>query len=338
MSRYSLFFVLVLTMLSCGPVQLTQEPTGTAVVLTSTLEPTSTSVPLTPTLTPEELLKTHPEIVAVEQYGMPEDMADKLVGLSVSFEVITKNVDGVLVNDQETGTDLFYFDNQTEFLVAVDRWPIITSVDRIRENEMTEEELFSDEYFAWLKYVASKLEFDSKKINNNIEMDYVSFVKFLMLAYDVQTAPNFDTGETKESAPFRHREALGYLNFGEKVEGSSEPFGIYASLPTFYLVQEESGWRVYPVISTSWSLDENQLNKQLNIWVNGMNITLVVVTDPIDGYPSSYPNNLVDKTYQRYGDDYLEEGYESLKNGDPSLLSQPGLVVDGMIVDDHHYR
>ena len=164
MSRYLLFFVLVLTLVSCSPVQPSQVPTETAVVLTSTHEPTSTPVPPTPTLTPEELLKTHPEIVAVEQYGMPEDMADKLVGLSVSFEVITKNVDGVLVNDQETGTDLFYFDRQTEFLVAVDRWPIITSVDRIRENEMTEEELFSDEYFAWLKYVASKLEFDSKKL------------------------------------------------------------------------------------------------------------------------------------------------------------------------------
>ena len=158
MRRCLLFFVLVLTLISCSPVQPSQVPTERAVAFTSTLEPTSTPAPSTPTLTPEELLKAHPEIVAVEQYGMPQEQAQKLEGLNISFERITEHVDGVLVIDQETGAELFYFDYQTEFLVAVDRWNQVTSAEQLSENPVTGEELLSNEWFAWTKYLLSKTE------------------------------------------------------------------------------------------------------------------------------------------------------------------------------------
>ena len=67
-------------------------PTETAISARNTLEPTPILVPPTPTLTPEELLKAYPEIVAMSEYGMSQEQAQKLEGLNVNFEVITQYV------------------------------------------------------------------------------------------------------------------------------------------------------------------------------------------------------------------------------------------------------
>ena len=366
MRRCLPFFVLVLTLVSCSPVQSSQVPTGTAVVLTSTLEPTSTPVPQTPTLTPEELLKAHPEIVAVEQYGMPQEMADKLVGLSVSFEVITKNVDGVLVN--ESGADVFYFDRQTEFLVAVDRWPRITEIERIWENEMTEEELFSDEYFAWLKYIASTLEFNIEKIEANLEKKVTELVNKGWLTEEkaaeairtksfpmeilsdgslvpmVMSAPNFSDPET---APFKRMEALAFVRLAELTEkyadgyGSWEgPLDTFVVLPNFRLAYdvEKDVYQIYPEIENEWNSEKQFSEVLLPAWESGMNIT-VIDTDKAEqiGNPL-FEDTLSSRIYHKFGKAKVDKAYNSLLIGDPSLVSQPGFVSDTKLVSEKHYK
>ena len=133
--------------------------------------------------------------------------AKKLEGMNVTLERWTKNVDGVLVKN-EAGQDAFWYDPQTEVLVAVDRWPVVTKASTLKENMMTEEELFSDEYFAWLKYMASKLEFDPEKIKTDVPFGVLSLEKHRIRTYYPGTAPNFTDRET---APFKRDVALGYL-------------------------------------------------------------------------------------------------------------------------------
>ena len=72
--------------------------------------------------------------------------------LTIGFTI----VDGVLVTDAETGADTFYFDYQTEFLVAVDCWNQVISAEQLSENPVTGKELLSDEWFPWTKYLLSK--------------------------------------------------------------------------------------------------------------------------------------------------------------------------------------
>jgi len=316
MNRCLLFFVLVLMLISCSPVQPSVPNDAETPLPTFTPSP----VPPTPTFTAEELLKAHPEIVAADEFGMPEEQAKKLEGMDVSFARVTENVDGVLVTSNKTGADAFYFDLQTEFLVAIDRWPVITEVSRIRENQMTKEELFSNEYFAWLKYLASKLEFDPEKINTDVPMGFVGAMSFEIMTPSPLTGPNFSDPAT---APFKRDEALGYL----KVPG---PVTDYSILPNFHIVEEEGGWRVYPIITTTWST-EDHTDENLKRWEDGMNVTPLVVSHPVEAYPTSYPNKLVEKTYTGYGREMVEAGYEALQNGDPSQLSKPGMVLDTWI-------
>ena len=162
MSRYLLFFVLVLTLVSCSPVQPSQVPTETAVVLTSTHEPTSTPVPPTPTLTPEELLKTHPEIVAVEQYGMPQKMAQQLEGLNISFEENLPNVvKSVLV--QEAGIHLFFKDEHGTW-IEVNQDEDFSEFRDTLTNFIPEDEVFNGALLAKINYLASQMVIDYKNI------------------------------------------------------------------------------------------------------------------------------------------------------------------------------
>jgi len=279
-------------------------------------------------------LKAHPEIVAVDEYGIPEVQANKLVGMDVNFEKVTENVDGVLVTSNETGADAFYFDLQTEIFVAVDRWPVVTEVERIRENQMTQEELFSDEYFAWLKYLASKLEFDPKKIKTNVPVITAASPNFRELIYGVKTLPNFADPET---APFRNKETMAYLELpdSEELSYGGVPI-VYASMPNFYLVNEGVGeeydWRVYPVILTQSGTDDGAdygLDNLLEIWQKHMNITPILTDHPIHGRPQEYPSLLVAQTYKEYGDSTVEAALSTFgEDEDPRKMSKPGFVLD----------
>lgn len=318
MPKQTFLLTLIFTLAACA--QPTPAPTATPLPPTATFTPEPTSTP-SPTSTPALWQ------IAMQEYGMPEEQAKKLAGMNVSFERVEKYVDGVRVLDSE-GKEIFYFDEQTKFLVAVDRWPQITEVSRVKENMMTEDELFSNEYFAWLKYVASNLEFNPDKVNF-IPLTTFSLDKHRIVSPKPnKNVPNYPDVETR---PFKREEALAYLikpDLTEKYEDLAEPIDRYAILPIFFLVEESGEWKVKPVIITQWE-SESDLDEKLQVWEEEMNVTPIKTSHPVRDYPSSYPNVLVNETFERFGDSTMSGWFEQfLENGNPGDLSQPGVVLD----------
>lgn len=254
--------LIIFTLTAC--VQAAPAPTATSIppITMSTEIPIPTKTPLpSPTPTPE-LWE-----IAMTEYDICEEQARKLDGLDVSFEPVKKYVGGVRVIDNKTGEAIFYFDYQTAFLVETDRWLRITEIERIWENEMSREEVFSDEYFAWLKYIASTLEFDEAKIEVNIEKkvgeivakgwlteeegaEWIRKKAFPMevlsngaLVPMVIAAPNFTDSTT---APFKRMEALAFVKDAEMTEKYKDGVGLiknpidtFAILPNFILAWDK---------------------------------------------------------------------------------------------------
>ncbi len=101
MPKQTLLLVLIFTLTACA--QPTPAPTATFVPPTATLTPTPIPTS-TPSPTPTPALWQ----IAMQEYGMPEEQAKKLAGMSVSFERVEKYVDGVRVIDGD-GNEIFYF-------------------------------------------------------------------------------------------------------------------------------------------------------------------------------------------------------------------------------------
>ena len=299
---------------------------------------------------------------AMNDYGMPEAQAQKLAGLDVRFERVTDYVpDGVRVLDSE-GTEVFYYDGQTEFLVAVDRWERITDIERIWENEMTREEVFSDEYFAWLKWVGSTLEWDVPKIEANIEQKIPQIVAkgfltqeeadewlakraFPMIVLsdgfivpEVSTAPNFTDPATN---PVKRSEAFAFVHdpaLTDKYPWFKGGFDTYAIFPNFMLSfdPEQGEYRVYPVIANLLTADEVLKQSVLPKYQDNMNVTPILID--IDSIVANPEDNFEAASFERFGEEKMKAAFRALADGDPSLLSKPGLVVEIKTPNNFRYR
>ena len=274
----------------------------------------------------EEWLIDNPIDAMVNGYGMSEEMAKaKLAGVeSVKAEVITKYVDGILITNHETGEDLFYFDQNTEMWVDVDRFEGTSDIENITFT-ITEEELRSKEMTAWLYYLASKLEFDPTNINNAHAQVYFSG-GVVYIGYSADSAPNFSQ---EGSAPFdRNPGALMKLDVPN--EGA---FTEHIFMPIIYFDVESQ--KLVPVKGFIRG-GKNNINEMLTRWRDEMNVSLIITQMPAD-FP--YPSSITAKTEKLLGE--TDENNMSFKDRiltffndgstprpGASHLSDPNVVVE----------
>ena len=315
MSRYLLVFVLVMILVSCSSVQSSQLPTATPVP-TSTLTPIPTATQ-TATSTPEAW------VAIAEEYGMPQEQAQKLEGLDVSFERINKYVDGVLVTDKETGVDAFFYSEKYDFLVACDGFEGI--------EEMTDSTARSIEMSAWLYYKALDYDFNLEGFRDSLEKMLVGKVA--------------DGSMTAERAAEMKNFPLSYLNSGgvPAVVFSSEyglPFekdmGIFIDIdvPDNGLFTEhvfipiafldlETGKIV--IVKGFIMGGENNIDKLISTWTD-MSVPAIVTGSSED---IDYLSSITKKTEQIVGPENMKDKFRTLsQSSDISLLDNPEIVVD----------
>ena len=307
MSRNILVFVIVITLISCSPAQSSQLPTVTPV-------PTSTLTPI-PIVTQSASPTPEAWVAMTIEYGLPEKMARQLEGVDVSFEIITENVDGILITNHETGEDLLYFDLNTEVWVDVDRFEGTSDIENISFT-ITEEELRSKEMTAWLYYKASKLEFDWEDVNPG-KMKLNLSAGNIRLFFDNDTeSPDF---ESNNLPPFeRNPGSLMYIDTPDLGHATDFVF-----TPIIYF---DKNTKKLSVVKGFLRGNAEKPGVFLR-WQNEMSTSLIV-REIREDYP--YPSPIVTETERLFKQDdmTLAERLTAFSGGDLSALSDSNIVVE----------
>lgn len=304
MKKQSLFLFLVFFLAACAP--STPMPTETPIpTATSTLTPVPTSTP-TATATPE------PWVALAEEYDMPEEIARQLSEMDVSFEENPSSyVEGILVVNNETGEDLFYYDAETGVWVSANRWQHITNAELLRENPISGEEILSDEFFAWLKYLLSQTD---SGVGPNVNL----------VPEITERGEMIELGTSKGNSYLINYPGL--LNHGiTYADLTASPNNEERRYQVVVNGYEYKG-RKYPLILLSRYAPEYisaEVMTEAHQEFDSMQRS-PVMKDSQDIWGENDP--FVEKSFLVLGKDGVKEAMDAFQHGNPSLVGKPGAV------------
>ena len=324
MKFHHLILFLLFYLAACAP--STSAPTARPV-------PTST---LTPIPTATQTASPTPEawVAIAEEYGMPQDQAQKLEGLNISFERITEHVDGVLV--KENGVDVFFYSEKYDFLVACDKFDGV--------EEMSDSTGRSVEMSAWLYYKALNYDFNlegyraslAQLIAEKIESgkmtaeEAAEIKNFPMMYYNTGGVPY--VGLDHESIPVPTDGGLLFVKdmgvFIEITDVNSKYYdkNIFTSIA---LLDLETG----KVIIAKGIIQggENNIAGIIDKWKNEMKVPFVITWLPEDIDDSEPTLRKTEEMAGKESGTSLKDRVSKYsKNGDPTALDDPNLIFEFM--------
>lgn len=169
----------------------------------------------------------------------------------------------------------------------------------------------------------------------------------------VATAPNFNDPTT---APFQRLQAQAYVQDPRLTEKYKDGFGAFKYPvdtfligPDFWLFWDEDlgEYTVKIVVGNVINSYEgwNGNDFGLSVYSEKMHISAIYTAVMAKIAPENEYNDffrdtfsLTLESYKRFGEEAMKAAYAALAQGDPSLLSQPGMVVDLDISDFKWYR
>ena len=323
MKPYLLFLSLFFLLVSCTP--STPLPTETPIpTATATLTP----VPIiTPTATPE------PWVSIVDEYGLPEDMAKELGVKEVTVE---ETVYGMALKD-DAGNVLFE-QIRGEWKVAKNyEW--VTSFENFQNSFIPPDEILNGNLYAWvMREVIPNVEYeDNRTDKTRIWSDSNS--KYL-LGYPGRSIKGVAYLNTRVDG----RDYRVIVNVYEDTEGEKWPVILVYEYSGDYFENINEFWegmRLIPIIMSStnaWGkedpfVEESQKLLGENVIMNDLK---ELVPEELDGLPDNASFKLFYAALDLLTPDQLAEYNRGeggivfasymFQNGDPSFMSQPGVI------------
>ena len=331
MKKTYLILIISLLIASCTPStpMPTETPTPTATA-TATLTPTPTP---TATATPE------PWIALAEEYDMPEEIARQLSEMDVSFqENPSPYVDGILVVDNETGADTFFYSEKYNFWVACDEFEGV--------EKMSDTTARSVEMSAWLYYKALKYDFNlegyrdslakmlaAKVTDGSMTVEQASETKnFPMKYYNSGGVPyvglDYESILTPEDGGLLFVKDMGVVI---EIEDISSPYFDKNVFIPIALLNLETGKVV--IVKGILQGGENNIDNILDNWIIEMEVPFVITWSSKDNYFNRYdPESTLLRTEKvaKESGIPLDERIFLFSRGDPSALDDAGILMEFM--------